>query len=108
MSTSISLNYMSNKNALLITGVVSCVVVTGTAFGITAPTAAGSPLGYDLYDVAVNDMLKGPAGFVGGLGAIVYGVSQLAKSWMIAALSVLGGSAIIKADTIVASLGAII
>lgn len=98
--------FRRNKTAVIAGAAVSSVFVAQAVMAIAAP-AAGT-LGYDLYDVAVNDMLNGPVGFVGGLGAVLYGATQIAKSWMIAGLSVLGGSAVINADTIVASLGLIV
>ena len=56
------------------------------AWAITAP-AAGD-LGYDAYDLVVNQMLNGPVGFVGGVASIVAGASQLMKSWMLALLGI--------------------
>jgi len=106
MKKKLSVLFRNHKKSVIAASVLGAVVVSQAAFAIVAPVAGS--LGFDLYDVAVNDLLKGPAGFVGGLGAVVYGVTQLAKSWMITALSVLGGSAMIKADTIVTSLGAMI
>lgn len=73
---------------------------------IAAP--ATGTFAYDLYDLAVNDILNGPIGFVGGLAVIVYGASQLMRSWMVALLAIMAGSVIIEADAIVTSLGALI
>lgn len=53
-------------------------------------------------------MLKGPVGFVGGLAAIVLSAVQITKNWMLAAGGVLGGTAMIKADSITTSLGMIV
>lgn len=74
-----------------------------TAAAITAP-ATGS-FAYDLYDVGVNDMLKGAPGFIGGLLGIVYSASKLSANWMWASLGVLGSTCVIKADAITSSLG---
>jgi len=77
------------------------------ASAITAP-AAGD-FGYDIYDIAVNDILKGPIGFVGGLSTIVVGAVFAVKQQFMGAIPcILGGAAIIKADTIVTSLGMIV
>jgi len=74
---------------------------------ITAP-AAGS-FAYDVYDIGVNDILKGPIGFVGGVAAIVLGaIMAIQGKIMGAAPAILGGAAMLKADSIVSSLGAII
>ena len=65
-------------------------------------------LGYDFYDTVVNNGVKGPIGFVGGSLAIVYGVSQLFRSWMLGVMGLVAGTAALKADTITTSLGALI
>lgn len=82
---------------------IAASVVTLTATAITAP-ATGS-FAYDLYDVGVNDMLKGAPGFIGGLLGIVYSASKLSANWMWASLGVLGSTCVIKADAITSSLG---
>lgn len=76
------------------------------AFAITAP-AAGS-FAHDIYKVAVQDILKGPIGFVGGVGCVVIGAIAAVQSKIMAAVpAVLGGASIIKADSITSSLGAL-
>ncbi|GBO86293.1 hypothetical protein NUW46_19905 (plasmid) [Marinobacter sp. MA] len=96
----------SFRSAAPVAAVPMLVLGSMTASAITAP-AAGT-FAFDLYDVAVNDMLKGPVGFVGGLAAIVLSAVQITKNWMLAAGGVLGGTAMIKADSITTSLGMII
>ena len=77
------------------------------AHAITAP-ASGS-FAYSVYDVGVNDILKGPIGFVGGAAAIVYGaVAAIQGKVMAAVPAILGGAVMLKADSIVSSLGAIV
>jgi len=76
------------------------------AFAVTAP-ATGS-FAYDLYDVVVVDMIQGAPGFVGGLVGVVYSATKIATNWMLAALGVVGSTAVIQADTITTSLGALI
>ncbi|WP_257291359.1 hypothetical protein [Endozoicomonas sp. ONNA1] len=77
------------------------------AMAITAP-ADNTAFAYDLYDVAVNDMLKGPVGFVGGLATIILSAINITKNWMMAGAGVLGGTALIKADSVVTTMGMII
>ncbi len=99
-------------------GVVDFVVV-GTLVGmgvllnsplahaITAP-ATGS-FAYDVYNIGVNSILKGPIGFVGGVATIVLGAIMAIQGKIMGAVpAVLGGAAMLKADSIVTSLGAII
>ena len=76
------------------------------AMAVTAP-AAGS-FAYDLYDVAVTQMLKGPIGFVGGVAAIAMGAVMAIQQKVFGSIPcILGGVAILKSDSIVASLGSI-
>ena len=77
------------------------------AHAVAAPTTGG--FAQTVYDVGITDILKGPIGFVGGVGAIVFGaVSAIQGRVMQAAPAVLGGAALLQADTIVESLGAIV
>lgn len=94
-----------SKKVLPVIGVVSLAVVSD-AFGINVPQTGS--FAYDLYDVAVNGLLKGPAGFVAGVGAIVFGAANLIGGRVLTAVpSILGGAVLIKADTITRSLGMI-
>jgi hypothetical protein len=72
----------------------------------TAP-AAGT-FGYDIYDVVVTQILSGPIGFVGGVVLIVWGASQLMRSWMTTIMCVIAGTVLIKAVTILTSLGMLV
>jgi hypothetical protein len=79
----------------------------GEALAITVP-ATGS-FAYDIYDIAVNSILKGPIGFVGGVGAIVFGAIEAMRGRVLEAIpAILGGAALLKADTIVQTLGCIV
>jgi hypothetical protein len=78
-----------------------------TANAIVQP--AIGDFGYDIYDIAVNDILQGPIGFVGGLATIVIGAVFAVKQQFMGAIPCIrGGAAIIKGDTIVQSLGMLI
>ena len=73
---------------------------------VTAPTGG---FAFDVYDIAVNKILKGPIGFVGGVGAIALGAIMAIKANIMGAIpTVLGGAMLLKADTITESLGALI
>ncbi|BCO09249.1 hypothetical protein GF1_16250 [Desulfolithobacter dissulfuricans] len=70
---------------------------------------ASGTFAYDIYDVGVNQILKGPIGFVGGVGAMVAaGVMAIRQMLLPAAATVLGGAFLLKADSVVSTLGAII
>lgn len=75
--------------------------------GMTTP-AAGS-FAYDLYDIGVNQILLGPIGFVGGCGVMVLaGILAIRQMLLPAAGAVLGGAFMLKADSVVQSVGALI
>jgi len=82
---------------------ITFLMILGDAYGITAPDSKA--LAYDLYDVGVNKLLKGPVGFIGGMLGIVIAASQLSKNWIPASLGILGSTALLKADSITTSLG---
>lgn len=92
---------------MLLVGLVFVLSDVATVMAITAP-AAGS-FAYDIYDIGVNSILKGPIGFVAGVGAIAFGAVMAIRSQiMMAVPAILGGAALLKADTITESLGALI
>ncbi len=73
-----------------------------------ANPAAGT-FAYDVYDIGVLQMLQGPIGFVAGAVAVVIGaVAAIIGRVMLAIPAILGGAILLKADTIVNSMGAII
>ena len=91
-----------NKVLPLALGVLAFMII-GDVYAITAPD--NKALAYDLYDVGVNKLLKGPVGFIGGMLGIVVAASQLSKNWIPASLGILGSTALLKADSITTSLG---
>jgi len=93
-----------HRQAFVMLGLAMVATVFSlSATAITVP--ATTDFAYDVYDIIVVKILQGPVGFVGGLAAIVVGAAQLTKSWMLAILGILSGTIIIKADSIVSSLG---
>lgn len=93
------------KKAGLIS-VLGIACLASAAYAFTTPTPG--TFMYDLYDIAVEKLLKGPAGFVAGVGAMIFGAFSLLRGAVLQAIpAVLGGAVLIKADTIVTSLGMI-
>jgi len=83
---------------------VAVTLYAVAANAITAP--ASTAFAYDVYDVGVNQVLKGPIGFIGGVGAIVFGAVTAIRGAILQALpALLGGGVLLKADTIVTTLG---
>lgn len=85
----------------------ACLLAAGNADAFTAPVAGS--FAYDIYDVGVNDILKGPIGFAAGVGSMVAAAVMAIRQMLLpAAATVLGGAFLLKADNVVTSLGALI
>ena len=83
------------------------VFMAQNVMAFTVPTSGS--FAYDLYDLAVNQILKGPVGFVAGVGFIILCVFAIARQMVLPAiLCLFAGVILIKADAIVATLGGII
>lgn len=77
----------------------------GMSHAVTAPTST-SVFAYDVYTIGVDGVLKGPIGFVGGVAAIVFGAVTAIRGAILQALpALLGGGVLLKADSIVSTLG---
>lgn len=83
------------------------VLAAGNAAAFTTP-AAGT-FAYDLYDIGVLKVLNGPIGFVGGVGAMcAAGILAIRQMILPAVGTVLGGAFLLKADSVVTTLGALV
>lgn len=101
----------TKKQSIIVTGLVLgaafIAVPPDAAHAIAAPVAGS--FAYDLYDIAVNDLLKGPAGFVGGVSGMLLAAILLMRQQLLpAGATVLGSAFLLKADSIVTSLGVMI
>ena len=96
------LKKMKARKSAMIVGLLAFFAAPA-AFAIAVPVAGD--FAFEIYDLVVNDILNGAIGFVGGVIAIVYGASQLMRSWMVAILGIVGGAIILNADLITTSLG---
>jgi len=86
------------------------VAIMGTVLSARAALAMTQPVSgdfmFDIYDIAVNDILQGPVGYVGGAGAMVVGaITAMQQKIMPAIICILGGATLLKADAIVGTLG---
>lgn len=86
--------------------VVALALIAASAHAFTAP-AAGD-LGFDIYDIVVNQGVKGPLGFVGGVAAFLFGVSRLFSNIMIGIPTIVAAVCLIKADSILQTFGMLI
>jgi hypothetical protein len=85
---------------------LAAIAGTSAAYAFQAP-AAGD-LGYDIYDIVVNQGVKGPLGFVGGVAAFLFGVSRLFSNIMIGIPTIVAAVCLIKADSILQTFGMMI
>jgi len=92
----------SKKLQIALAALMALALAT-TSTAMVAP-AAGS-FAFDLYDVAVNQILTGAPGFVGGVLIMVIAGLNLTRNWVIAVAGLLGGTILINADTLVTSMG---
>ncbi|MBB6117759.1 hypothetical protein F4826_004738 [Rahnella inusitata] len=85
---------------------LAALVIGDAAHAFTTP-AAGS-FGYNIYDIAINKVAKGPIGFVGGGWLIATAATKMNEGWVRALPYAIGGSCLIKVDELTTSLGALI
>lgn len=102
---------MSNKTnpkRITVTVMIAAyLVMANNALAMVVP-AVGS-FAYDLYDIGVNQILLGPIGFVGGCATMVLaGILAIRQMLLPAAGAALGGAFMLKADSVVQSVGALI
>lgn len=83
------------------------VMAAGQAFAVSVPTSG--TFFYQGYDLVVNDILKGPVGFIAGVAVIVWGATMIPRGQYLPAIgTLLAGGAMLKADDITQTLGMII
>ena len=66
-------------------------------------------IAYDLYDIGVNQILLGPIGFIAGVACMVFAAILAIRQMILPAAGVvLGGAFLLKADSVVQTIGALI
>ena len=81
-------------------------LMAGGAHAITAPAAGG--LFYDAYDIVINSMLKGAVGFVAAILIFALSIGLFLMQKVVPGIvGIVCAAILIKADTIVTSLGAV-
>ena len=97
---------LHGKTALILFAATAIVAAAGTALALPVPVAGD--LGYDIYTLFM-DIKDGPVGYAGaGIGIAGAAYLGYKSQWIPAVGALLGTGAIVKADTIVQSLGALI
>jgi len=86
---------------------VAACLMSANAMAMAVP-AAGS-FAFDLYDIGVNQILLGPIGFIAGVACMVFAAILAIRQMILPAAGVvLGGAFLLKADSVVQSVGAMI
>jgi len=97
-----------NKSRRIGLGVLaagSTVLFAGSVSAFIPVPAAGS-FAFDIYDVAVNEILNGPIGFTGGVASMAMGAMMAIQQKIALALPcLLGGALLMTADTMTTALG---
>ena len=110
MNTSFTLQGKQIRQAKIMTGLavlLAACLLTANAMAMTVP-AAGS-FAYDLYDIGVNQILLGPIGFIAGVACMVFAAILAIRQMILPAAGVvLGGAFLLKADSVVQTIGAVI
>ena len=82
-------------------------VILGAKIASAFVAPAAGTFAYTVYDVAVNQMLNGAIGFVGGVAAMAMGaVMAIQQKIMLAIPCILGGAVLLNAETLITTLGA--
>jgi hypothetical protein len=99
----------TRKTTILMALSILCTwfLLPGNALAMAVP-AAGS-FAYDLYDIGVNQILLGPIGFIAGVACMVFAAILAIRQMILPAAGVvLGGAFLLKADSVVQTIGALI
>lgn len=93
-------------NSAMIFILAAALLLSFQGIALAIPVPAADTFIYDVYDIGVNKILKGAPGFVIGVGTIAWGGSHMLKSQVpMAIMSIIGGGIILKADSMVTTLG---
>lgn len=98
-------SFALKKKALVAAALVA--VSAGSAAAFTVP-AAGD-LGYDLYNIVVNQGVLGPVGFMAAVIMLVVGVGGLIRGSIVPGImSLIAAATVFAADQIVTTLGYVV
>jgi len=95
------------KKSMVVSALCMMVVLAAaSAFALTTP--ANGAFGYDAYDLFVNKGLQGPFGFVIAAALVAFGAYEFRKNPGVGIASLISSGVLVKADSIVSTLGMII
>ena len=100
-------NVRQAKIIAILAVMVAACLMSVNAMAMAVP-AAGS-FAYDLYDIGVNNILLGPIGFIAGVACMVFAAILAIRQMILPAAGVvLGGAFLLKANTVVQTIGGMI
>ena len=80
------------------------VILPAIVYAWTTPTSGS--FGYDVYDIAISKIAKGPIGFVAGAACLAGSIFAATRSaWISSGCLAIGSGLIYKLDSIAQSLG---
>jgi hypothetical protein len=100
---------LHQEHGKLLVFVMAMFLVFAANNALAFSTPSSGSLAYDLYDIAVNQILKGPIGFVTGIAFLVLCTFAIARQMVLPSiLCLFAGVILVKADSIVQTLGCVI
>ncbi len=85
---------------------IGLAITSAPALAFTTP--ASSDPGYELYDLIINKGFQGPLGFIAGVWILAQAGTVIKESTWKGAATAVGGAALIKADTVLPAIGALV
>jgi hypothetical protein len=98
--------YEKRWTILLSALALAAFVAGGTAHAFTAPTTG--QFMYEAYDFFINDLLKGPVGFVISAVCVLWGLFSVRGNWIMGLVLIIIGTVVFKIDAITQSFGAMV
>ena len=99
--------FLKKNLGLIVPAIGALIVGAHDVMAWTAPS--GGSFGYDVYDIAINKIAKGPIGFVTGAGLLAGGLFLASRNaWVPAITMVIAAGTLIKLETIATSLGYVV
>ncbi len=98
--------YEKRWTILLSVLALAAVVAASTAHAFTAPTTG--QFMYEAYDFFINDLLKGPVGFVISAVCVLWGLFSVRGNWIMGLVLIIIGTVVFKIDAITQSFGAMV
>lgn len=94
---------VTKENVLYCVVAAALIMFAFDTFALTAPVA-GDP-GFEIYDLLVNDVIKGAIGMTGSVALIALGVINISQNWIKGVVTGVAGGLLFNADAVSTSFG---